>query len=91
MIKYLLIIYLATMNIAGFSIMAVDKKKAIKNKWRIRESTLLCVSLIGGSIGMLLGMHTFHHKTKHLKFTIGVPFILILQIVISLFILYYIK
>ena len=61
--------------------MLIDKYKAKKNLWRIRESTLLLIAVIGGSIGALAGMYTFRHKTKHLKFTLGIPVILVLQIV----------
>ena len=60
--------------------MLADKRKAQKKLWRIPEATLLTVAAIGGSIGSLLGMYTFRHKTKHLKFTLGIPAILILQL-----------
>ena len=60
--------------------MTVDKYKARKNLWRIPEATLMTVALIGGSIGSLMGMYTVRHKTKHLKFTLGIPAILVLQI-----------
>jgi len=60
--------------------MLVDKKRAIKNQWRISEKTLIGISIIGGSIGMLAGMSTFRHKTKHKKFTIGIPVILVIQV-----------
>ena len=88
MLKYIITVYLILFNLIGFFIMLIDKKKAEKHKWRIKESTLLLVSAFGGSIGMLLGMKTFRHKTKHKKFTIGVPAILIIQIVLSLCLLY---
>ncbi|MGG7177274.1 DUF1294 domain-containing protein [Clostridium paraputrificum] len=74
------IIYLIFINIFAFIFMFVDKKRAIRNKWRIRESTLITLSIFGGSIGILLGIQSFRHKTKHKKFTIGVPIILIIQI-----------
>ena len=78
--------YLLIINLIGFLIMLIDKSRAIHKEWRIPEKTLLGISIIGGSIGMLLGMSTFRHKTKHKKFTIGIPFILIIQF--SLIILY---
>lgn len=56
--------------------MLIDKRKAKKNRWRIRESTLLLVAALGGSIGSLTGMYLFRHKTLHLKFTLGIPLIL---------------
>lgn len=63
--------------------MLIDKRKARKNKWRIPEKTLMTVAAIGGSLGSLLGMYTFRHKTQHLKFTIGIPLILTVQIVLA--------
>ena len=62
--------------------MYIDKSKAIRNQWRISESKLLLVSIVGGSIGSLLGMNLFRHKTKHPKFTIGIPIIIIIQLLI---------
>ena len=63
--------------------MLVDKWKAKKNRWRVRESTLLIVAALGGSIGSLAGMYLFRHKTQHLKFTLGVPLILAAQCLIA--------
>lgn len=76
------VLYLIFLNLVGFFIMLVDKKRAIKNQWRISEKALIGISIIGGSIGMLAGMSTFRHKTKHKKFTIGIPIILIIQVAI---------
>ena len=64
--------------------MLVDKRKAVKKKWRIPEATLLFWAAIGGSVGALAGMYVFRHKTKHPKFTLGVPAILIAQIALGL-------
>ena len=86
MIKVVLI-YLLIVNALGFVLMTVDKFKAKKNLWRIPESTLMTVALIGGSIGSLVGMYTVRHKTKHLKFTVGIPVILVLQIAAVIWIL----
>ena len=74
--------YLIVINAIGCLIMLVDKRKAIKKAWRIPESTLMGIAAIGGSLGCLIGMYTFRHKTKHLKFTLGVPLLLILQILL---------
>lgn len=74
--------YLIIINIIGFFIMGVDKKRAIKQQWRIPEKTLFMCSLLGGSIGTWVGMYAFHHKTKHWYFVIGMPAILIVQIVL---------
>lgn len=81
------LIYLLTINALGFLLMTVDKYKAKKNLWRIPESTLMTVALIGGSIGSLVGMYTVRHRTKHLKFTVGIPVILVLQIAAFIWIL----
>lgn len=81
----IIIMYLIFINFIGFSIMLIDKNRAIHKEWRVREKTLIGISIIGGSVGMLLGMHVFRHKTKHLKFTIGVPFIFILQLVLLIY------
>ena len=83
MLLKILAVYLLLVNALGFLLMLVDKQKAKKNKWRIREATLMGVAAIGGSIGSLIGMYTFRHKTKHLKFVLGIPAILIAQIVLA--------
>ena len=83
--KYFLL-YLLLINAAAFILMLVDKIKALKNRWRIPERTLILSALFGGSIGALLGMYTFRHKTKHLKFTLGIPAILIAQISLAIWI-----
>jgi uncharacterized membrane protein YsdA (DUF1294 family) len=88
MLKFYLT-YLIILNLLGFFIMLIDKQRAIHKEWRIPEKTLLGISVFGGSIGMLLGMSSFRHKTKHKKFTIGVPFILIMQICIVILYLKY--
>ena len=78
----LITLYLAVVNIVGFVLMGKDKRRAEKGSWRIRESTLFNVAIIGGSIGSMLGMAAFHHKTHKWYFRIGMPLILIAQIVI---------
>lgn len=80
-------IYLLIINITGFIIMFIDKSRAIHKEWRVPEKTLLFIAMIGGSIGMYGGMHAFRHKTKHLKFTIGIPLIFILQIITAVYFL----
>lgn len=77
-------IYLLLVNFTGFIQMFVDKRKARKGAWRIPEKTLFLMAIIGGSIGSILGMYTFRHKTKHMSFVIGMPLILILQIVLGI-------
>ena len=79
----LILLYLLIVNALGFLLMLVDKRKAQKNLWRIPESTLFLMAAIGGSIGSIAGMYKFRHKTKHLKFTLGIPAILIAQILVA--------
>ncbi len=81
-INYLLL-YLLVINIIGFFAMGIDKFKAKKGYWRIPEGTLMTICLIGGGIGTIAGMYTFRHKTKKLKFTIGMPTILIAEIALA--------
>lgn len=76
----LLLSYFAAINLIGFALMGIDKHKAKKRAFRIPEATLFIVAIIGGSIGSLIGMYTFHHKTRHRSFVYGMPFILIVQI-----------
>ena len=76
-----IIIYLLIINLIGFLAMWLDKTKAKKGKWRISEPTLLGIGVLGGSIGSMIGMYTFRHKTKKKRFTIGMPAILIIEIV----------
>ena len=82
MLQILLSGYLVIVNIVGFAMMGIDKKRAIRGAWRISEASLFLVALIGGSIGSILGMKTFRHKTKHWYFKYGMPAILILQLVL---------
>jgi uncharacterized membrane protein YsdA (DUF1294 family) len=85
----ILIYYLLLVNIATLILYGIDKWKAKHNMWRISEPTLLAFAALGGSVGALAAMKLFHHKTKHKKFYIGVPVIIILQI--ALFIILYFK
>ena len=75
-----IVLYLIIINLAGFIIMGIDKLKAKKRAWRIPESTLFVTALIGGSLGTTIGMHLFHHKTRHWYFLYGMPAILLIQI-----------
>lgn len=84
--KYLFI-YLVIINAAGFFFMLADKYKARKKLWRIPEATLMGIAALGGSLGSLLGMYTFRHKTKHPKFTVGVPLLLAIQVVLLVMLL----
>lgn len=79
----ILIPYLLIINALGFFLMLTDKYKARKKKWRIPEATLFLSAILGGSLGCLLGMYTVRHKTKHRKFTLGIPIILILQLILA--------
>ena len=85
--KYLLV-SLIVINVLTFFIYGIDKWKARRNKWRISEAALLWLTGAGGSIGALLGMKVWHHKTMHKKFKYGLPAILLLQVALAGFILY---
>ena len=80
-----IIIYFIIINIIGFFIMWLDKKKAKKGAWRIPEKTLFIITGLGGGIGTIAGMYTFRHKTQKLGFVIGFPFITILEIITILY------
>lgn len=80
-----IVIYLISINIFGFLIMWIDKRRAKRGEWRISENTLFIVTLLGGGIGTIAGMQKFRHKTKKLKFQIGLPTILIAQIVLVVY------
>lgn len=82
MLKHLISAYLIIINAAALLLMLIDKQKAKHGKWRISEKTLIGAALLGGSIGAILGMNFFRHKTKHPKFSIGLPLILAVQIML---------
>ena len=75
-------IYLAVVNLAAFALMGVDKRRAKRGAWRIPERTLFLPAILGGSPGAILGMQVFRHKTRHRQFMIGMPLILLVQMVI---------
>lgn len=87
-VQVFLIAFFSIINIIGFLIMGIDKLKARKRGFRVPEATLFLIALIGGAAGSLLGMYVFRHKTLHRKFTIGIPVILLLQIIIILFLMF---
>lgn len=80
--------YLVIMNLAAFMAMGVDKSRAKRGAWRIPEKTLFSLSLLGGSIGSLAGMYAFRHKTRHMKFVVGMPAVLVLHIIVAIVLLY---
>lgn len=75
--------YIFLINIVGFLTMYIDKRRAIKKKWRISEKTLLIIALIGGSLGSFIGMRLYRHKVNDLKFYIGIPVMMFIQIFIA--------
>ena len=82
-----LIIYFVAINVATFFTFGIDKLKAKRSKWRIREAALLGLAILGGSVGAWLGMKVWHHKTMHKKFKYGIPAIIIVQLAILGFLL----
>ena len=85
---HIVLIYLAVINVVTFFMYGVDKWKAKKSKWRIREAALLTLAVLGGSLGAWLGMKVWHHKTQHKKFKYGVPAIIIFQLLLIAYYLY---
>ncbi|UUC40468.1 DUF1294 domain-containing protein [Clostridioides difficile] len=83
--KKFILIYFIVINFIAFFSMYIDKERAIKHKWRIKEATLMYIAVIGGSIGSMIGIYSFRHKTKHIKFTFGIPFIIFLQFLLVYF------
>ena len=77
-------IYIVVINALALALMLIDKYKAKKNLWRIPEATLLGIAAIGGSLGAIIGMRLFHHKTKHLKFSVGLPILLVIHILLGI-------
>ena len=84
-------IYLAAVNLWAVGLTAYDKRAAKNGSWRVKERTLIFVSVIGGSVAMLLTMRLIRHKTKHAKFMIGIPVIIILQIATVIFVWWRLK
>ena len=82
-----MLIYLLLINATGFLVMLYDKFLARNNLHRIPEKTLLGIAIFGGSIGSLLGMYTVRHKTRHKSFTIGIPVILFIQVIVAILLL----
>ena len=84
LIQKAILIYILVINIVTFAVYGIDKQRARKHKWRIPESVLILLAVLGGSIGALSGMIAFHHKTQKPKFVIGVPAILAVQLAIPI-------
>ena len=86
--KILILIYVAVMSLIAFAAFGLDKYKAKADKWRTPEKTLFILAIIGGGIGAFLGMRVFRHKTKHKQFVIGIPAIMIVQLILIGLLLY---
>ena len=82
----ILFLYLILLNLLGFILMGVDKRRAIRHAWRIPEAHLFGCAILGGSLGSILGMYTFRHKTTHWYFVFGMPAILLIQIILGILI-----
>ena len=82
---HIVFIYLVSINVVTFFMYGIDKWKAKKSRWRIREAALLGLAVLGGSIGAWLGMKVWHHKTQHKKFKYGVPAIIIIQLALIVY------
>ena len=84
----LLAVWLLAINLVTFAVYGADKRRAKRGAWRVPEKTLFLLPLLGGSVGALLGMRVFHHKTKHWYFVWGVPAILLAQLALAAWLLY---
>lgn len=78
--NYYIFFYLICINLAGLVSMGVDKKRAIRHQWRISETTLFLIALLGGSLGSIIGMQLFRHKTRHWYFVWGMPVIFFIEL-----------
>ena len=85
----ILFIWLLVWNLIAFALMGIDKWKAAHDRWRVPEKTLFLPALLGGSVGAILGMSMFRHKTRHWTFRLGMPAILVLQIALGLAVSYW--
>ncbi len=81
--------YVLIINLIGFALMGIDKDRSRLAKWRVSEANLFIVAVLGGSIGSLAGMFYFHHKTKHPAFFIGMPLILVIQLILLLWFVFF--
>jgi len=81
-------LYLLLINAASFLLMLSDKRRAKKKRWRIPEAILMGIAAIGGSLGSWIGMYLFRHKTKHPKFTVGIPLFLIVHIALLIWLIH---
>ena len=88
MIYKIAAVYIVLINISAFIVYGIDKAKAKQNKWRIPEKVLIIFAILCGSIGAILGMIVFHHKTRKPKFYVGVPIIIVLQIALTVLYFY---
>ncbi|QGQ48839.1 DUF1294 domain-containing protein [Metabacillus sediminilitoris] len=86
MLNYIIIYYLL-LNIVSFLIMGIDKNRAKRGEWRIREATLWWLAVIGGAIGGYIGMRVYHHKTKHVSFKFGFPILTIFHLLLFMYLL----
>ena len=83
-----LLVYLVLINLVTFFVYGADKRRARQGKWRVPEKTLFLLPLLGGSVGALLGMRVFHHKTKHWYFVVGMPLILVCQAALAIYLVH---
>lgn len=81
---YFIIGYLICINLAGLASMGIDKRKAVRRQWRIPEATLFLIALLGGSLGSIIGMQLFRHKTRHWYFVVGMPAVFFLELALLL-------
>lgn len=87
----IVLVYLLIVNLIGILVCKIDKEKAIHHQWRIKERTIFMIALLGGGLGVLIGMYSFRHKTQHMKFVLGIPAILLTEIIVVVLVILKIK
>ncbi|MDY7223670.1 DUF1294 domain-containing protein [Halalkalibacterium halodurans] len=85
---FVFFLYVGSLTVIGFAVMGLDKQKARTGRWRTPEKTLWLIALLGGSIGVFAGMRYFRHKTKHASFSVGLPLLIVVQLMILAYIFY---
>lgn len=87
-VQVIIIIYMIVMNLIGFFVMGADKLKSRKHRRRVPERVIFTISIISGSVGVFVGMYIFRHKTRHMKFVVGIPVIIAAQIIVGILLSY---
>ena len=88
--EHYMILYTILVNLYGIWLISIDKHRASHHKWRVKETHIFSTAVLGGALGIMVAMRMFRHKTKHKSFTIGIPVIFVINIIIVLALVYWI-